>query len=76
MNYSDDEDQDISYNDYYNMGFYNGKDIDVEQNDLCKTDPEYFAYECLSVVEVERLLNESVETLCTTLEVTTQIILY
>lgn len=69
MNYSDDEDGEISYNDYYNMGYYNGEDCDIEQEDMCKTDPEFFAYECLSVEEVERLLNESVETLSTSLQV-------
>lgn len=68
MNYSDDE-QEISYNDYYNMGYYNGEDIDIDQIDMCKADPEYFAYDCLKVEEVERLLNESVETLCTSLQV-------
>lgn len=69
MNYSDDEDEEISYNDYYNMGYYNGEDCDIEHLDMRKLDPEYFTYECLTVEEVERLLNESVELLSTSLQV-------
>lgn len=67
MNYSDDEE--ISINDYYNISYHNGEDCDIEPVDMSKTDPEYFAYECLSVEEVERLLNESVETLSNSLQV-------
>ncbi|XP_075219801.1 E3 ubiquitin-protein ligase ari-2 isoform X2 [Lycorma delicatula] len=63
MDYSED---DCSYDDYYNIG----EDCDVEQVDLNKSDPEYFAYECLSVEEVELLLNESVETLSNSLQIT------
>ncbi|KAG8277505.1 E3 ubiquitin-protein ligase arih2 [Homalodisca vitripennis] len=69
-NYSDDEDGEISYNDYYNMSYYNGEYCDIEQVDMRKTDPEYFAYDCLSVEEVERLLNESVEVLSNSLQIT------
>uniref|UniRef100_A0A1B6GPF7 RBR-type E3 ubiquitin transferase n=1 Tax=Cuerna arida TaxID=1464854 RepID=A0A1B6GPF7_9HEMI len=69
-NYSDDEDGEISYNDYYNMSYYNGEYGDIEQVDMRKTDPEYFAYDCLSVEEVERLLNESVEVLSNSLQIT------
>lgn len=65
MEYSDDE-EDCSYDDYYNMG----EDCDIEQIDLLKQDPEYFPYDCLSVEEVERLLNESVETLSNSLQIT------
>lgn len=71
MNYSDDEDEQISYNDYYNMHYYTGDDCDIEQVDLHKADPEYFSYDCLSVEEVERLFNESVETLSNSLQVST-----
>lgn len=76
MNYSDDEDEEISYNDYYNMGYYNGEDCDIEHLDMRKLDPEYFTYECLTVEEVERLLNESVELLSTSLQVNIFFILW
>jgi len=62
MEYSDD---DCCYEDYYN----NAEDYDAEQLDPSKTDPEYFIYDCLTVEEVERLLNESVEILSNTLQV-------
>lgn len=62
MDYSDD---DCCYEDYYNIE----EDCDAEQLDPSKTDPEYFLYECLTVEEVERLLNESVEILSNTLQV-------
>lgn len=68
MNYSDDG-EDCNYDDYYNMGYYNGEDCDVEQIDKQKTDPEYFMFECLSVEDVERLLNETVESLSNCLQV-------
>lgn len=66
MDYSD-NDCDDEYNDYYNTG---GEDYDIEQVDPTKTDPEYFAYECLSEEQVERLLNESVEYLSNNLQIT------
>jgi ariadne-2 len=62
MEYSDD---DCCYADYYNTE----EDNDAEQMDPSRTDPEYFIYECLTVEEVERLLNESVEILSNTLQV-------
>lgn len=68
MEYSDD---DICYEDYYN----NEEDYDAEQVDPSKTDPEYFVFDCLTVEEVERLLNESVEILSNTLQVSTRIFL-
>lgn len=54
-------DEECAFEDYYNVG---EGDCDVEQSDPAKTDPEYFEFECLSVEEVEKLLNESVEELC------------
>ncbi|XP_022184559.2 potential E3 ubiquitin-protein ligase ariadne-2 [Nilaparvata lugens] len=63
MDFSDD---DCGYEDYYNTG----EDCDVEQIDLYKTDPEYFAFDCLNVEQVERLLNESVEMLSNNLQIT------
>ncbi|XP_044741189.1 potential E3 ubiquitin-protein ligase ariadne-2-like isoform X2 [Chrysoperla carnea] len=64
MEYSDNDCYDDD--DYYNMG----DDCDIEQIDPSKTDPEYFAYDCLTVEEVERLLNESVEILSNNLQIT------
>ncbi|KAJ9593833.1 hypothetical protein L9F63_027523 [Diploptera punctata] len=63
MDYSDD---DCCYEDYYN----HEDDFDAEQLDPSKSDPEHFVFDCLTVEEVERLLNESVETLSTTLQIT------
>uniref|UniRef100_A0A1A9ZL14 RBR-type E3 ubiquitin transferase n=1 Tax=Glossina pallidipes TaxID=7398 RepID=A0A1A9ZL14_GLOPL len=63
MEYSD---NDCEYDDYYNSG----EDCDVERLDPKKADPEYFEYECLTVEEVEKLLNESVEKLNTILQIT------
>ncbi|CAH0747019.1 unnamed protein product [Bemisia tabaci] len=62
MEYSED---DCSYEDYYNSV----DDCDSEQVDFKKVDPEHHMLDCLSVEEVERLLNESVEALCNELEV-------
>jgi ariadne-2 len=62
MEYSDD---DCCYGDYYNIE----EDCDAEQLDPSKTDPEYFIYECLTLQEVERLLNELVQALSNTLQV-------
>lgn len=62
MEYSDD---DCGYADYYN----DTDDCDLDQLDPCKTDPEFSITEYLSVEEVERLLNESVENLSNSLQV-------
>jgi len=70
MDYSE---EDCAYDDYYN--YNGGDDCDIEQLDPSKVDPEYFAFECLSVEDVERLLNEPVENLSNSLQVCT-ILLY
>lgn len=62
MEYSD---QECGYADYYNTG----DDCDIDQIDPSKSDPEYFLFDCLSVEEVERLLNENVEILSSSLQV-------
>lgn len=64
MECSDNEDCYEDYNDYYN-----DEDSDVEHVDPKKTDPEYFEYKCLSEEEVERLLNETVESLSNRLRI-------
>lgn len=46
------------------------EDVDIEQYDPKKSDPEFFVYECLNVEEVEKLLNETVELLCNILKCT------
>ena len=59
--YDMEEDED----DYYDYG-----DDDLVLDCPSKTDdPEYFEYECLSVMDAERLLNEETEALCTRLKV-------
>lgn len=45
-------------------------DIDIEQIDPKKNDPEYLEFTCLNVEEVERLLNETVEQLSNNIKVT------
>lgn len=40
------------------------EDIDIEHHNALKTDPESFAFECLSVEDVDKLLNENIECLC------------
>lgn len=40
------------------------EDIDIEHHNALKMDPESFAFECLSVEDVDKLLNESIECLC------------
>lgn len=40
------------------------EDIDIEHHNALKTDPESFMFECLTVEDVDKLLNESIECLC------------
>lgn len=40
------------------------EDIDIEHHNALKTDPESFVFECLSIEDVDKLLNESIECLC------------
>lgn len=47
-----------------------GDDCDIDQIDPKKADTEFFVYQCLNVEEVEKLLNESVERLYNTLQIT------
>lgn len=58
MECSDEED---AYDDYYNVS---EGDRDVELNDPVKDDPEYFEFECLTSIDVDKLINERVEELC------------
>lgn len=44
------------------------EDIDIEHHNALRTDPESFIFECLSIDDVEKLLNESIECLCTMLK--------
>lgn len=46
------------------------EDVDIEHYDPKKSDPEYFVYECLNIEEVDKLLNETVELLCSILKCT------
>ncbi|CAG9817003.1 unnamed protein product [Phaedon cochleariae] len=57
-------DMDCSDNEYYDEYYYTlNDDIDIEQIDPRKIDPEYFEFNCLFEEQVDRLLNETVETL-------------
>ena len=48
----------------FNKIYFTGvEDVDIEQYDPKKSDPEYFMFDCLTVEDVEKLLNESVECL-------------
>lgn len=47
-----------------------GEDCDVERLDPKRADPEYFEYDCLTVEDIEKLLNELVEKLNTILQIT------
>lgn len=55
---------------YYIQFPNTGHEDDIENVDPKKTDPEYFVHDCLSVDEVEKVLNESVEGLSITLKIT------
>ncbi|XP_050710210.1 potential E3 ubiquitin-protein ligase ariadne-2-like [Eriocheir sinensis] len=61
MEYSDDD-----FDAYYEEEY----DRDVDHVDPHKNDPEYFHVACLTDTEVERLLNESVEQLSNSIQVT------
>ncbi|KAG5890979.1 hypothetical protein JTB14_037965 [Gonioctena quinquepunctata] len=63
-------DMDCSDNEFYDEYYYNlTDDIDIEQIDPRKIDPEYFEFSCLFEEQVDRLLNETVETLSTVLQI-------
>lgn len=64
MEYSDNECDEY---DYYNVG---QDDCDVETIDPSRNDPEYFPYTCLTVEEVEKMLNEYIELLSNSVHVT------
>lgn len=63
MEYSDNDGDDYDY-------YGEHDDCDMETVDRSKSDPEYFIYSCLKVEEVEKLLNESIELLSNSLQVT------
>lgn len=59
-----DSDMDCSDNECYDEYYYNiHDDTDIDEVDPRNTDPEYFEFKCLQEEQVDRLLNESVETL-------------
>lgn len=74
MSMSEDSDYDHSdhmEDDDYDFGGYYDNDTDDLDIDKPKKseDPEYFEYELLQVEDVERLLNEEVEVLCSELKI-------
>lgn len=50
--------------------FSGDDDCDIEQIDPKKNDPEYFVFDCFNTEEVEKLLNETVESLSNQLQIT------
>lgn len=65
-----DSDMECSDNECYDEYYYNvNDDSDIEQVDPKKIDPEYFEFKCLLEEEVDRLLNETVETLSNILQI-------
>lgn len=62
----EDEDQDEDFPYYYEHDY----DQDIPDANDAKKDPEYFEFDCLKVEDVERLLNESVEAICSKVAVT------
>lgn len=68
---SADSDMEYSDNDGDDYDYYGEQDeCDMEAVDRTKSDPEYFLYSCLKVEEVEKLLNESIELLSNSLQIT------
>lgn len=44
------------------------EDFDIEHHHALKIDPENFIYDCLTVEDVEKLLNEAIECLCNSIK--------
>ena len=63
------DDEDYSDDDDDTFGYYESIGDDQEMEHYKKEDPEYFEYELLKVEDVERMLNEKVEALCTSIHV-------
>lgn len=71
---SQDDDDDECEDEDFQYYYQNDYDNDVhESSSDCKRDPEYFDFECLHVADVDRLLNESVESVCSQLSVSPSI---
>ncbi|XP_026493734.1 potential E3 ubiquitin-protein ligase ariadne-2 [Vanessa tameamea] len=68
---SAESDMEYSDNDGDDYDYYGGQDdCDMEAVDRSKSDPEFFLFSCLRVEEVEKLLNESIELLSNSLQIT------
>jgi len=59
------EDEDVGYGEYYSFNDEEGRASQFNNND----DPEYFNYECLTAVNVEKIFNEYIQTVKSTLGV-------
>ncbi|XP_028139818.1 potential E3 ubiquitin-protein ligase ariadne-2 [Diabrotica virgifera virgifera] len=62
-------DRDCSDNEFCDEYYNSNDDFDVEQVDPKKNDPEYFEFNCLLEEQVDRLLNETVESLSNNLQI-------
>lgn len=67
----DDGDSDDGGDDYQDYYSFNDDDEGRASQFNNNDDPEYFAYECLTVANVEKIFNESIETVQRSLEVCT-----
>lgn len=57
-------------NNFHVIHVFLGQESDIDKTDPKKSDPEYFLFECLTVEEVEKCLNELVEQLSSILQIT------
>ena len=69
MDCSDSDCGDTGYEDYYSVQAWGGNGDNDADCDMSQRDPEYAIYDCLRVEDVERLLNEYVEALTTSLKI-------
>ena len=65
----DEEDMEEDFQYYYDNQF----DNDMPESSEIKKDPEHFDFETMSVADVDRLLNESVEAVCSRIAITPSI---
>ena len=62
-----DDDMEDEEEDFFNYYEHDGDETEMEKKK--EDDPEHFEYELLAVEDVERLLNESVESVCKAINV-------
>ena len=66
----DDDDDDVEdFDNYYKLSELES-DLDYLENSTKDCDPEHFDYECLTIGQVDKLLNDAVQLICQTKDVT------